>query len=167
MSEENKLEQEMCNEKICNEEVKVEEKEDLEKKYDELKNEYLRTHADFENVKKRLEREKFTSLEYANEQFARDLLPILDALESAKLAAKDTPGILEGINLVLENFSKMLAKHDVLEIQSTGEFDPNVHECIMQVESQDLESGAIANVLQKGYMLKERVLRPSMVSVVK
>lgn len=149
------------------EEAKNEDKEDLNKKYEDLKNEYLRTFADFENAKKRLEREKSTALEYANENFARDLLPILDALENAKLAAKDVSAIFDGINLVLDNFTKTLSKHGIVEIPCEGEFDPNMHECIMQIEHENLESGQIASVLQKGYTLKERILRPSMVSVVK
>lgn len=133
----------------------------------EWKDKYLRAHADFENVKKRLEREKNQALEYAYEKIAKDLLPIVDTLERAKEAAKEHSAILEGINLTQENLLKTLQKHGIEEIGTSGEFDPNLHECIMQVQNAELNDGDIAQVLQKGYTYKERTLRPAMVALVK
>ncbi|MGX2972404.1 nucleotide exchange factor GrpE [Helicobacter sp. T3_23-1059] len=133
----------------------------------EWKDKYLRAHADFENVKKRLEREKNQALEYAYEKIAKDLLPIVDTLERAKEAAKEHNAILEGINLTQENLLKALQKHGIEEIGTSGEFDPNLHECIMQVQNAELNDGDIAQVLQKGYTYKERTLRPAMVALVK
>ena len=133
----------------------------------EWKDKYLRAHADFENVKKRLEREKNQALEYAYEKIAKDLLPIVDTLERAKEAAKEHNAILEGINLTQENLLKALQKHGIEEIGTSGEFDPNLHECIMQVKNAELNDGDIAQVLQKGYTYKERTLRPAMVALVK
>lgn len=133
----------------------------------EWKDKYLRAHADFENVKKRLEREKNQALEYAYEKIAKDLLPIVDTLERAKEAAKEHSAILEGINLTQENLLKTLQKHGIEEISTSGEFDPNLHECIMQVQNAELNDGDIAQVLQKGYTYKERTLRPAMVALVK
>ena len=141
--------------------------EDYEQKYNELKNEYLRVFADFENSKKRLERDKFQALEYAYEKFAKDLLSSIDALENAKEASKENPAILEGITLTLDNLTKTLAKYGIEAIDTQGEFDPNLHDAIMQVPNPQLTDGQIAQVMQKGYKYKERILRPAMVAIVK
>lgn len=139
----------------------------MQQAYKELEEKYMRAYADFENVKKRLEREKNQALEYAYEKIAKDLLPILDALDNAKAAAKDHSAILEGIVLVQENFLKILSRHGVEAIDTSGEFDPNLHECIMQVAKPEAQDGQIAQVMQQGYVYKQRTLRPSMVAVVK
>lgn len=139
----------------------------LDAAYKELEEKYMRAYADFENVKKRLEREKNQALEYAYEKIARDLLPVLDALDSAKEAAKEHEAIAQGIMLTQESFLKALQKHGIESISTDGEFDPNVHECIMQVNKPEAENGHIAQVMQRGYRYKERTLRPAMVAVVK
>lgn len=139
----------------------------LDAAYKELEEKYMRAYADFENVKKRLEREKNQALEYAYEKIAKDLLPILDALDNAKAAAKEHSAILEGIALVQDNFLKILSRHGVEAIDTSGEFDPNLHECIMQVAKPEAQDGQIAQVMQQGYKYKERTLRPAMVAVVK
>ena len=139
----------------------------LDAAYKELEEKYMRAYADFENVKKRLEREKNQALEYAYEKIARDLLPVLDALDSAKEAAKEHEAIAQGIILTQESFLKALQKHGIESISTDGEFDPNVHECIMQVNKPEAENGHIAQVMQRGYKYKERTLRPAMVAVVK
>jgi len=139
----------------------------IEQAYKELEEKYLRTHADFENSKKRLERDKNQALEYAYEKIARDLLPILDTLESAKTAAKEYPAILEGLCLTKDNLLKVLQKHGVEEIEARGEFDPNIHECIMQIANPEVKNGHIAQVMQTGYRYKERTLRPAMVAIAK
>ncbi|WP_104697665.1 MULTISPECIES: nucleotide exchange factor GrpE [unclassified Helicobacter] len=167
--EEEKQEENKQEETSLEEEIKTQEeqKEDFEQKYNELKNEYLRVFADFENTKKRLEKDKFQALEYAYERFAKDLLPVIDALDNAKEASKENPAILEGIVLTLDNLIKTLSKYGIEEIDTQGDFDPNLHDCIMQVPNPDLEDGKIAQVMQKGYKYKERTLRPSMVAIVK
>lgn len=139
----------------------------LDAAYKELEEKYMRAYADFENVKKRLEREKNQALEYAYERITRDLLPVLDALDSAKEAAKEHEAIAQGIMLTQESFLKALQKHGIESISTDGEFDPNVHECIMQVNKPEAENGHIAQVMQRGYKYKERTLRPAMVAVVK
>ena len=143
---------------------------DYKLKYEELKDQYVRAFADFENTKKRLEREKNQSLEYANERVMSDLLPVLDTLEKALESAKSNPqaeAIAQGLELTLEGFLKALSKHGVEVIATDGEFDPNLHECLMQVPSEGKNDGEILQVLQKGFLYKQRVLRPAMVSVVK
>lgn len=142
---------------------------------DELKqseDKFLRVHADFENIKKRLEREKYQAIDYASEKFAKDLLTPLDTLEMALASANVNisaeellPKLKEGIELTIKSFITTFEKHNITKIDTDGEFDPNVHNAVMQVDSPDHETGQIVNELQKGYMLKDRLLRPSMVSI--
>ncbi|MGX3011445.1 nucleotide exchange factor GrpE [Helicobacter sp. 23-1044] len=137
-----------------------------------LEEKYIRAYAEFDNVKKRLEREKYLALEYANEQILKDFLPILDTLESALDSTKNDESeavakIREGIQLTIDNFIKALNKHNVVHISTDGEFDPNVHNAIMQVPSDGKADGEIAQVIQKGYKYKDRVIRPSMVAITK
>lgn len=140
----------------------------------ELEEKYLRAYADFENTKKRMEREKYHSLEYANENILKDFLPILDTLESALNgidlnleSSENVKNISKGIELTIDNFLKALNKHNVEIISTDCEFDPNVHNAIMQVKDEDKNDGDIAKVIQKGYKYKDRVIRPSMVAITK
>ncbi len=152
-------------------------KESLQNKIKELEDQYLRTYADFENTKKRLVREKDQALEYAYEKIAKDLLPSIDTLEIALKTIKDSKEsseqaeilgkIEEGIALTLDNLLKTLAKHGIEPIDTSGEFDPNFHDAIMQVQSDSHNVGEIVAEMQKGYKYKERVLRPSLVSIAK
>lgn len=152
--------------------------EALQTQIAELKEQYVRAYADFENTKKRLERDKDQALEYAYEKIAKDLLPSIDALEIALKSIQDSrtndatqnaifSKIEEGIALTLDNLLKSLAKHGIEPIATDGAFDPNFHDAIMQVESAEHNAGDIVAVMQKGYTYKERVLRPSMVSIAK
>jgi len=147
---------------------------DLELKLKESEEKYLRVHADFENIKKRLEREKYQAIDYASEKFAKDLLSPIDSLEmamssaTADLSAEELlEKLKEGINLTIKNFNTAFEKHDISLVESDGHFDPNFHNAIMQVESEDHEEGDIVQVMQKGYKYKERLLRPAMVSICK
>ena len=184
MSEQTKeelVEQETAQEETTTEttEETVSKEESLEEKIARLEEElkqseekYLRVHADFENIKKRLEREKYQAIDYASEKFAKDLLTPIDTLEMAlqsanvNLDAAELLGKLkEGIELTIKNFNSTFEKHNISKIETDGEFDPNVHNAVMQVDSENHESGQIVSELQKGYMLKDRLLRPSMVSI--
>ncbi len=161
-------------------EVKEETAEDkiaqLEAKLKESEDKYLRVHADFENIKKRLEREKYAAIDYASEKFAKDLLAPIDTLEmalAAEEAATDLPAdellgkLKEGVELTIKNFYTAFEKHDITTVDTDGEFDPNFHDAVMQIDSPDHEDGMIVQRLQKGYKLKERLLRPAMVSICK
>ncbi|WP_457594018.1 nucleotide exchange factor GrpE [Hydrogenimonas sp.] len=177
------FEEEMAKEE--EEVTQTEETSETSKEEDELKkceealkaceDKYLRMHAEFENIKKRMEREKEKSVAYAQEQFARDLLPVMDSLELA-LASIPTPEegadehlqkLREGVQLTLDQFAKTFEKHHIKVVDIDQGFNPNFHEAVMQVESEEHESGHIVQVLQKGYTYKERLLRPAMVSVAK
>ena len=160
----------------ANEEQKDESLEDIISKLEEdlkqSEEKFLRVHADFENIKKRLEREKYQAIDYASEKFAKDLLTPLDTLEMAlasanvDLSAEELlPKLKEGIELTIKSFITTFEKHNITKVDTTCEFDPNMHNAVMQVDSQNHESGQIVSELQKGYMLKDRLLRPSMVSI--
>ncbi len=161
-------------------EQEVEEKDpcqELEEKLAKCEEDLLRTAADFENAKKRLEREKIQAIEYSLEKFAQDLLPALDSLDMALAAVshdnleaeKAVEELKKGIELTIDQFIKAFNKHgiEVIEIEEGGEFNPHLHEAILQVEDAEKEAGKIVQVLQKGYKYKERILRPTKVSVAK
>ncbi len=140
----------------------------------DYKDKYLRAHADFENSKKRLEKDKMNAVAYANESFAKDILAVMDSFENA-LASMEESGdssevlekMKEGVNLTHEQLKKVLEKNHIKAVECEGEFDPEVHQAIMQVESDAHETGDIVQVMQKGYTIKDRVLRPAMVSTCK
>lgn len=141
----------------------------LEEKLKEAEEKYIRVHADFENIKKRMEREKAMAIDYANESFSKDLLSVIDTLDMA-LQTDDAEAfdkLKEGVELTRDNLIKTFEKHGVKEIETAEGFDPNVHEAVMQVPSDDHEENAIVQVLQKGYSCKSRVIRPTMVSICK
>ena len=144
---------------------------EAEEKAKEAEDKFLRTHADFENIKKRLEKEKYQAIDYASEKFAKDLLTTIDTLEmalqsaNADVAAEELiEKLKEGIELTIKNLMGTFEKHDISTVE-TDEFDPQVHNAVMQVESEEKDSGQIVQVMQKGYMYKERLLRPAMVSI--
>ena len=142
----------------------------------DYKDKYLRAHADFENTKKRLEKDKMNAVSYANESFAKDILAVMDSFENALASMESADGdnasevlekMKEGVNLTYDQLKKILEKNHIKEVECEGEFNPEVHQAIMQVESDAHETGDIVQVMQKGYMIKDRVLRPAMVSTCK
>lgn len=143
---------------------------------DEYKDKYLRAHADFENSKKRLEKDKLNAIAYANESFAKDLLAVIDSFENALVSIEGAgeenmneifEKMKEGVKLTYDQLKKVLEKNYIKEVSCEGVFDPEIHQVIMQVESPDHQPNEIVQVMQKGYTLKERMLRPAMVSVAK
>jgi molecular chaperone GrpE len=144
----------------------------LQKEVADLKDKYARVHADFENIKKRLEREKYTALEYANEKFAKDMIPVLDALDGA-INSINSDGdkaelfdkLKEGVELTHKQLLTSLEKHGVTRVSHDEKFDPNIHNAVQSVESEDVESGEIVQTFQTGYKYKDRPLREAMVIV--
>ncbi|MBU1667865.1 nucleotide exchange factor GrpE [bacterium] len=137
---------------------------------------YLRAHADFENSKRLLAKDKAAAVSYANESFANDILSVVDSFESALATIEATNSdegsdvlekIKEGLELTYGQLNKVLEKNGIKAVVCEGEFNPEVHQAIMQVESQEHEAGQIVQVLQKGYTIKDRILRPAMVSTSK
>ena len=140
----------------------------------DYKDKYLRAHADFENSKKRLEKDKMNAVSYANESFAKDILAVMDSFENALASMENSEDssevfekMKEGVTLTHEQLKKVLEKNHIKAVDCEGEFDPEVHQAIMQVESDAHEAGEVVQVMQKGYTIKDRVLRPAMVSTCK
>lgn len=144
----------------------------LQTELTELKDKYARVHADFENIKKRLEREKYSAVEYANEKFAKDMIPVMDSLQmalastDATLAADELLGKLkEGIELTIKQLNTSFEKHGVVMVSHDEPFDPNIHNAVQSVDSDEVESGQIVQTFQTGYKYKDRALREAMVIV--
>ncbi len=138
----------------------------------ELKESLLRLQADFENSRKRLDREKQDFIKFANEGLILDLLNVLDDLErSVELSEKnhqDLQAFLKGVEMILAHLYQMLKGHGVKPIEALGKgFDPNFHEALMQVEDNNLPEHTVVEEMQKGYMLNDRVIRTSKVKVSK
>jgi len=139
---------------------------------DELKDRLLRLAAETENYKKRSEREKADFLKRANEGILRELLQVMDNLERALEHAVEEGGaesaMIKGLELTSQELWKLMERHGVERIEALGEpFDPELHEAMMQQEDPDADDNTVIGVLQKGYLLNGRLLRPSMVIVSK
>jgi molecular chaperone GrpE len=145
----------------------------LQEEHAQLKDRWIRLQADFDNHRKRVLREKQETLSYGHENVVKDLLPVVDNLDRAIEHAQassgaDFEGMLQGVELVRRELLGVLEKHGVEGIEADGEaFDPNVHEALAQVEDPNVEAGRVARVLQKGYRLRDRLLRPARVMVSK
>lgn len=129
---------------------------------------YMRLMAEFQNFKKRSAKEKSDIHAYANEKIVTELLPVLDNFERALSmdAANDPEGYAKGMSLIFEQMRTALEKAGLEEITAQGEeFDPTMHNAVMTEASEELESGKVSKVLQKGYKLNKKVIRPSMVAV--
>ena len=148
-------------------------KEEPEKKEKEAAanyDRYLRAVADLENYKKRSIREKADIIKYGKEDIIKDILPFVDSLDRAldHADSSDIQAFKEGIRLIQEQLLSCLKKHGVEKIDSIDlDFDPNFHEAMMQVESEEHADNKVVNELQKGYLLNGRLLRPSKVCICK
>jgi len=153
-------------------------KKDLNKKLEEVENEknelsdrLLRTMAEFDNYKKRVVREKENLIKYGNEKFAFDLLSVMDnferSLEQAKLS-QEVESVIEGIEMIQKQLVSAMEKFHVKPFESVGEpFDPERHEAMAQQEHEEYEENIVIEEYQKGYCLKEKLLRPARVIVSK
>lgn len=149
-------------------EEKAEEKS--EEKADDGNEKYVRLMAEFQNYKKRVAKEKNDIREYATEKLVMELLPVLDNFERALAAsAEDDPaGYAKGMELIFTQMVTELQKSGLAEVEAEGQdFDPTKHNAVMTEENEELESGKVSKVLQKGYALNDKVIRPSMVAVTK
>ncbi|MBR3705520.1 MAG: nucleotide exchange factor GrpE [Firmicutes bacterium] len=127
---------------------------------------YLRLMADFQNFRRRTEKEKNDIYAFANEKIVSELLNVIDNFERALAMAEEGDGFAEGMKLIFKQLQGVLEKSGVAEIEALGQdFDPNFHNAVMMEDSAEYESGKVTEVLQKGYMLNNRVIRPSMVKV--
>jgi molecular chaperone GrpE len=156
------------------EEIPSDVKKELEEKEGTIKSleeRLLYLQADFENFKKIKAKEKADLLKYANEIIVRELLPVIDNLELALKHAESTEdykGIHEGVKITLNEFMKVLEKAGVKPVEAVGrKFDPNFHEAFYQEEHEDMEPDTVVSEFQRGYLLNDRLIRPSRVGVSK
>ncbi|TYP54985.1 nucleotide exchange factor GrpE [Thermosediminibacter litoriperuensis] len=143
--------------------------EEKEKEAADYKERWLRALADYDNFKKRTQKEIQDIYLYAGEQLIKDILPILDNFERALNSVEDTESATyEGVKLIYNQMKNVLNKFGVREIEAEGKpFDPHFHEVIMTVESDKYESDTVVEVLQKGYTYHSKVIRPCLVKVAK
>jgi molecular chaperone GrpE len=142
----------------------------MEAQYKELHDKYVRSCADFENIRKRLEKEKYDTIKFANEEIIGELLNVLDDLERTVALADnkqaDLATFLKGVEMVLAHLYEMLKRYGIKPIETDGKiFDPHFHEALMQAENNDLPEHTIVEELQKGYVLNDRVIRTAKVKV--
>ena len=142
---------------------------ELEAKLEEAESRILRQIADFENFKRRARLDQETAATYRSQSLVTDLLPALDNFERAlqiEATNDQAKSIMQGVEMVYRSIIDALKKEGVEAIEAVGtQFDPNVHQAVMQVSEPDTESNVVLEEFQKGYKLKDRVLRPSMVKV--
>lgn len=152
----------LANEKIAKLELLV---KDLEEKR-------IREQAETVNFKRRKEEETMRFLKYANEDMVLEIIPLLDnferAIKSSNPEDESQQKFLEGFMMIHDKFYVALEKHDVKEIESLNkEFDPSIHQAVMTEEVEGTDEGIVLEVMQKGYKLKDKVIRPAMVKVSK
>lgn len=140
--------------------------ETLQQENQDLKNRYLRTLADFDNLRKRTEREKADFFRYATAAVLKDLLPILDNFDRAMEHSDADDEFHKGVELIYKQLYDVLYRNGLRPIDEVGvHFDPNIHEGVMREEDLTVPSHTVTMILQKGYFLHDRLLRPAMVKV--
>ena len=150
-------------------EIPEAELEQLKQKANEEEEKYLRLYAEFENYKRRMKQEASIIKDYQAQRVLTDVLPALDNMDRALKQEGESEDFLtfkKGVNMVYNDLLKSLKDNGLEEIESFNQpFDPNVHQAVMQDNNPDFESGVVTEELQRGYKLKDRVLRPAMVKV--
>lgn len=140
--------------------------EGLRQENTELKNRYLRTLADFDNLRKRTEREKADFARYATSGVLKDLIPALDNFDRALEHSDADDEFHKGVELIYKQLYDVLTKHGLRTIDEVGaHFDPNIHEAVVREEDSSVPSHTVTAILQKGYFLHDRLLRPALVKV--
>ena len=189
MEKEENLKQETTEKETSNEEVKEEVAENSkeqnntskevspEEKIKELEDKVIRTFAEMENQRRRFEKEKEDAFEYGGYAFAKEALNLIDNLERSKIvlqsdeALKDTEALkktLEHLDIISKDLISIFTKNNIKPIDSINKkLDPNFHQAMMEIEDDSKETGTIVQEIQKGFMIKDRLLRPSLVAVSK
>lgn len=146
----------------------VEKKEDESEPEESGDMKYMRLSADFQNFKRRVEKEKADIYKYANEKIALDIIEVIDNFERALAHGESCADkqFADGVNMIYKQLKGVFDKNNIIEIPAENEeFNPNFHNAVMTEENPDYESGIVIQVLQKGYTLNGKVIRPSMVKV--
>ncbi|WP_080874659.1 nucleotide exchange factor GrpE [Oceanobacillus timonensis] len=142
--------------------------EALKNEKEELENRLLRLQAEFDNYKRRTLKEREAERKYKAQDMVQELLPVMDNFERALQVevSGENESILEGIDMVYRQLQDVFSSQGVSVIETEGaDFDPNIHHAVMQVEDDSVETNKVVEELQKGYLLKDRVIRPAMVKV--
>ena len=160
-----------------NEEIKEEKTLTPEEKIKELEDKLTRTFAEMENQRRRYEKEKDDAFEYGGFSFAKEALNLLDNLERSKQSLENDESlknndalkkIIEHLDIIYSDMISILKKNNIELIKSIGEkLDPNLHQAMLEIEDNSKEAGTIVQEIQKGFLMKERLLRPSLVGVSK
>lgn len=149
--------------------AEVDETEQLRRKVAELEDKLLRSHAEFDNYRKRTAKQQQQAIAAAREGVITELLEIVDNFERAAQHAEgeaDAAALKSGMDMIYNQFKSLLRRHDVTPIESVGQpFDPSVHEALMQVESDEHPEGTVVNELTRGYKIGDKVLRYAKVGV--
>lgn len=151
-------------------EEKTEEKPSVEEELSELREKYVRLYAEFENYKKRVQKEKEELIKYGNEALLYELLNVLDNLEMALKHSTEnvSEGLVKGVEMTLREFQRITEKFGLIPIEALGRpFDPSLHHAMSQVERDDVEDKTVVEEFRKGYMYGDKVLRASLVAVSK
>ena len=165
------------NKKVEDEKKEEEEKPTPEQEVETLKDKLARTFAEMENQRRRFEKEKEDAYEYGGYAFAKEALNLLDNLERSKDALENDESlrntdalkkIIEHLNIINDDMLSIFKKNNIEPIKSINEkLDPNLHQAMMEIDDDSKESGTIIQEIQKGFMMKDRLLRPSLVGVSK
>jgi len=142
------------------------ERDGLKVERDELKELLLRRQAEFDNYRKRTEKERSEFLQYAGMEMVRDMLPILDDFDRARKVEAGNPEYAKGVEMIYSRMYETLKKVGLEPIEAEGKhFDPHLHQAVERVETKDAKDGTILGEFQRGYLFKGKLLRPSMVKV--
>lgn len=142
----------------------------LRREFEENQQRYLRLQADYDNFRKRTRQEKEDFAKYASQKLMEQLLPVIDNFERAMAAASASGGdyesLAKGVEMIYRQLSQVLEQEGLTPLQTVGQpFDPELHQAVMQVESEEYGEGIVVEEVQKGYRLKDKVIRPAMVKV--
>ena len=177
LTSENDLKKENVSDESVEKEKKVEEEISPEEELEILKDKLARTFAEMENQRRRFEKEKDDAYEYGGYSFAKEALNLLDNLERSKIALENDENlkntdaltkIIYHLNIINNDMLSIFKKNNIEPIKSINEkLDPNLHQAMMELEDDTKEPGTIVQEIQKGFMMKDRLLRPSLVGVSK
>src|SRR5699024_77316 len=146
----------------------LQENEQLKQETTQLKDRMLRIQAEYDNFKRRTNEERHEERKYQSDKLEISLLSVLDNFERALQVeiTEENKGLMDGMQMIYNQFAEALQSEEITAINAVNEqFDPNIHQAVMQVEDESVESNIVVEELQKGYMLKDKVIRPAMVKV--
>lgn len=142
--------------------------ETIQAELEETKDKYLRLYAEFENYRKKVQKDKEELIKYSNETLIYELLPVIDSLEMALKHSDEKESLVKGVENTLREMLRTLQKFGLSPIEAIGKpFDPNYHHAMSQVERDDIDNNTVVEELRKGYLYNEKVIRPSLVTVSK